>query len=205
MADAASRPRDRRRNRLRDEIAAVALDLFVENGYDNVTTEEIAAAADVAPRTFFRYFATKQATLWPAHEQQLAAFRDLLWSGAPSESVFSSIRRAMTTIARFYEDDYDVFIRRTTIMIESPNLWAYLRELQQPWADEVAEFSAQRLPNARDRLLPRLIGASSVAAQEVALKAWIQSGGRESYSELTEQMLLSLENLRSAVAVVKRH
>ena len=55
--------RDRQRAQIRADIRRAAFRLFVERGYDAVTTEEIAAAAGVSPRTFFRHVPTKEELL----------------------------------------------------------------------------------------------------------------------------------------------
>ncbi len=55
--------RDRQRAQIRADIRRAAFRLFIEHGYDAVTTEEIASAAGVSPRTFFRYVPTKEELL----------------------------------------------------------------------------------------------------------------------------------------------
>ena len=55
--------RDRKKIRTRDKIRSEAMRLIVANGYANTTIEQIAAAADIAPSTFFRYFPTKESVL----------------------------------------------------------------------------------------------------------------------------------------------
>src|SRR5512147_435167 len=52
--------RQRKRARTRAALIASALELFARQGYEATTIDEIAAAADVSPRTYFRYFATKE-------------------------------------------------------------------------------------------------------------------------------------------------
>jgi AcrR family transcriptional regulator len=181
--------RERRRTRQREEIGKVALDLFAQRGYDEVTVEEIADAADVSPRTFFRYFSSKQATLWPIHEDQLETFREALWAGEGDEPLFDSISRALTQAAGFYDQDYAGLVRRTSIMLQSPSLRAYFHELQQPWAEEIAALAADRLGLEEDALGPRVIGLASVAAIQAAIQSWIRSDGQESYAQLTAEAL----------------
>src|SRR6266545_7692516 len=52
--------RERTRRAVRDELTQLAKDLFVEKGYDETTIDDLAAAAGMSRRTFFRYFASKE-------------------------------------------------------------------------------------------------------------------------------------------------
>jgi AcrR family transcriptional regulator len=57
--------RERKKRRTREAVRLAAFDLFQKNGYPHTTVEQIADAADVSPRTFFRYFPNKAALLIP--------------------------------------------------------------------------------------------------------------------------------------------
>ena len=52
--------RERKKRDRRESIEAVALNLFEADGFCNATVDDIASAADIAPRTFFSYFPTKE-------------------------------------------------------------------------------------------------------------------------------------------------
>ena len=52
--------RDRTRERVRADIAEYAMTLFAEQGFDETTVDQIAEAVGISPRSFFRYFATKE-------------------------------------------------------------------------------------------------------------------------------------------------
>src|SRR5437660_815824 len=64
MARGDRSPRGEHADRRRAELLDAALDLFSVYGYDETTTDEIAEAAGVSPRTFFRYFPTKESVLF---------------------------------------------------------------------------------------------------------------------------------------------
>ena len=85
--------RERKKADTRARVMAVALRLFAERGFGPTTCEEIAAAADVAPRTFFRYFPTKADVLFGDHDDLLEALREALATRAPEEPVVRVVRR----------------------------------------------------------------------------------------------------------------
>jgi AcrR family transcriptional regulator len=74
--------RELQRLETRRMLAEHALRLFHDQGFDETTVEEIAAAAGVSPRTFFLHFATKSAAAFPDHEERVAAFVERLGDGA---------------------------------------------------------------------------------------------------------------------------
>ncbi|MFM2078546.1 MAG: hypothetical protein RJA49_2436 [Actinomycetota bacterium] len=65
MIDVRPSLRDRKKDATRQQIEDVAWELFTTQGFDETTVQQIADRANVAPRTFFRYFPTKEAVLYP--------------------------------------------------------------------------------------------------------------------------------------------
>lgn len=70
--------RERAREVLREELADVALCLFEEHGFDHTTVDDIAVAAGISPRTFYRYFGTKEDVLFGDLPPTADALRDTL-------------------------------------------------------------------------------------------------------------------------------
>src|SRR4029450_4190887 len=85
--------RERKRTRTRLMIQAEAFRLFAEKGYSETTVEEIADAAAISPRTFFRYFPTKEdVVLWDEYDPQVA---ELLAARPAEEPVAESVRAVL--------------------------------------------------------------------------------------------------------------
>jgi AcrR family transcriptional regulator len=69
MTDELPGLRERKKLRTRSTLIDVAVDLCLRQGYDKTTVEQIAAAADVSPRTFSRYFPTKESVIAAAADE----------------------------------------------------------------------------------------------------------------------------------------
>jgi AcrR family transcriptional regulator len=88
-----------RRELMAAEIENIALDLFVHRGYANVSVEDLASAAGVSARTFYRYFATKEdvLTLYP---KRLTAFvRSALLEEAVGRPIFDAFSAVLMKLA----------------------------------------------------------------------------------------------------------
>ncbi len=83
----------------RDRLQGAALDLFARHGYAATTTSEIAEAAGVTQRTFFRHFADKEEVLFGADEELLAAVLDGARSAEPAADPALVVRAALRGLA----------------------------------------------------------------------------------------------------------
>ncbi|SNY73039.1 TetR/AcrR family transcriptional regulator [Paractinoplanes atraurantiacus] len=95
--------RDRKREQNRVKTVEVAWRLFMERGYDNVTVADICAAADIAPRTFHRYFAAKEDVVTDPIRRMAAIVTDHLASApaglAPAELISAAMREVGAFVA----------------------------------------------------------------------------------------------------------
>lgn len=93
--------RERKKRRTRAALHDAAMRLFAERGYEATTVADIAAAADVAPRTFFAYFPVKEDVVYAAYEQKLSRFDELLAARPPGTTAVDALR---TWIAEMAEE-----------------------------------------------------------------------------------------------------
>src|ERR1017187_2220120 len=87
--------RERKKLATRRSLRRHALDLVAQRGFAHVTVEDIAEAADVSPRTFFNYFPSKEAALFGAYPERLAALREGVLHRAPGEPALDALRQVM--------------------------------------------------------------------------------------------------------------
>jgi AcrR family transcriptional regulator len=168
------------RQRQREETAAAieqtALALFAEHGFGAVTSEEIARAAGLSRRTFFRYFPGGKEEVVLAHLHRVfARLPALLADRPPHESALVALREAFLEQARD-EADRGSFRARFAIMSSVPAVAAQALVEQMRLAELLEHLVAVRLAaNPSSDLRPRLIVTTVMAAFSTAVAQWVSS------------------------------
>src|SRR5436305_13016373 len=108
--------RERKKAKTRKVLADTATELFAERGFDHTTVEEIAEACDVSPRTFFRYFASKEAVLLRDADEKREVLVAGLRARPAGESPLQSIRESMIDTLAGLEHDRDRMLVQSRIM-----------------------------------------------------------------------------------------
>lgn len=138
--------REQQKARTRQRLVQVALSLFEERGFDEVTVEEIADAAMVSPRTFYRYFGTKEAVLYDGQDDQLTLLHDVITSQPREEPPLAAIRAAVLVLARQAAGTADISLRRARISGSTTSLGEYQRSTLIPrWEEALTLAVAERL------------------------------------------------------------
>src|SRR4051812_9335790 len=86
-------------DRTRQAIIDAAFELFLERGYAATTVDDIAFAADVAPRTFFRYFPTKESVLFHDSEAKVEVIRERMMQRPAGESAAEAVFAVLVSLA----------------------------------------------------------------------------------------------------------
>src|SRR5436305_7665956 len=171
--------RERHRKRTAADLEAAALDLFCERGFDAVTIDDIAAAADVSRRTFFRYFASKEDVILSDHPKRLDELQAALDRRPAEEPALTALRHAIMSLVTTYEEQREHMLRRFRLMTTTPSLEARSLCLQRNWETSVTAMLAARMgvDPAKD-LRPGVVAATAMAAMRVATANWLARGGR---------------------------
>ena len=164
-------PKERRRLRLRREIAQAAVELFETRGFAATTTEAIADAADISQSTFFRQFARKEDPIFYDLDERLAAMR-ADFEAPGHDTAWQTIRAAFINNADRWETEDPTTLRRVRLFHSEPALTARYLEYCLKWEDAVAElFAHERGGNAEPDVHCRLIAGAAVTAFRAAFRA----------------------------------
>jgi AcrR family transcriptional regulator len=182
--------RARKKERTRRVIQAEALRLFTEKGFEATTIEEIAAAADVAPRTFFRYFPTKEEVVfWPVYRPLLGG----LMAARPDESAVQALFHAIVDgLSAFYDQDRERVLDRLKLAFRTLALHPRLRQEQATTAQAMTAVLAQRLGMSPDKLEVRAMAAAIAAALWVAVEEWQAVDGQMELGPLIQRALATV-------------
>jgi AcrR family transcriptional regulator len=180
--------RDRKKDRTRRTLQAEALRLFAEKGYQATTIEEIAAAAEVAPRTFFRYFPTKEEVVFWADYQ--LRFEEFVAARPEDEPALEALRGGIVDgLADVYDQDRERLLERIKLSFRTPALHPRLRQQQAGWAAGMAQILAHRLGVPPEDLEVRAVTAAVAAALFVAIEEWQAHDGQRDLRALIDQAL----------------
>ena len=190
--------RERKKEQTREALARAVLKLSKKRGFDHVTVEDIAAACDVSPRTFFRYFASKEDALFASNTARRDMVLAALNAQPPELTVFDALEGAVRTLVGDYEGERDLLRRRHQIVMTSASLQSRSAERSQTWEAHLVEHLRRsgRSPDLTDTEL-RLVVAATLAALRLSVDAWLAS---DDTGELHDLLEVGFRRLRSGLS-----
>ncbi|MFI7358933.1 TetR/AcrR family transcriptional regulator [Streptomyces avidinii] len=182
--------RERKKAQTRRTIQEHALRLFLEQGYQNTTVEEIAAAAGVSHMTFFRNFPTKEAVV--ESDDYDALIVRLVQERPPHEDGLTALRNALGEgLEAVYATGRDTLLARTRLILETSALRARTWDTQYATQRLFADALRSRDPQESD-LSSRVTAAAALAAVTTALAAWVESDGALELPALVDEAFSAL-------------
>ena len=168
--------RERKKTQTRDALVAAAFDLFARKGYEHTTVDDIADAANVSPRTFFRYFATKDDVIFSGFAEAKAELLAALEARPTSEPAITSLRHAALAVSSRESDDVGATRTVLGLLATTPSLTHTYLGLLGDIEAAVVGWAAGRLGTSTNDLRPRLVAAAGIAARRAAVDAWREQG-----------------------------
>jgi TetR/AcrR family transcriptional regulator, regulator of mycofactocin system len=178
----------RRRATSRAELEQAAFVLFAVRGFDATTVDEIAAAAGIGRRTFFRYFPSKNDIPWGAFEAELERMRVRLKACPPEIPLADAIRVALIDFNRVTPAQVPLHRRRMELILRVPTLLAHSTLRFTAWREVVAEFAAERTGRRQDDLAPQTIAHAVLGVAIAAYEHWLDDPDSDLGALLDEAM-----------------
>jgi AcrR family transcriptional regulator len=177
-----------------DAIYNAALDLFTENGFDETTIEDVANAAGVSRRNFFRYFASKDDLLALSIKNYGVVLSDAVKSAPSSHSPFDVVREAvlsaMTHTAALPRTREVILIASRSSAARQAHM-SRLTEVE----DSLAKAFATRLRNAsRDQMNPRMLAGLTLLILNSAISSWF-TGEQQNLDTAAKRALANLNRI----------
>ena len=168
--------RERKRQAVRDHLSDVALQLLADRPFDAVTVDEIAAAAGVSRRTFFRYFTSKEEVVLSFLDDMGARLHDAIVARPPDEPPLQAVHTALRPRIAAVAADAERTLRFVRLLQTSPSLRAQELERRARLRELVADAIAQRLgTDLNAGLRPRLLASIALVPFDVAVATWFDS------------------------------
>lgn len=158
----------------RGELEQVALALFAAGGFEATTVDDIAAAAGIGRRTFFRYYASKNDVVWGEFEAGLQGLRARLATGPVDQPLLASLRAAVLAFNALSPWQESAHRERMSLILTVPALQAHSTLRYAAWRAVIAEHAAARLGVRPEDLLPQVVAHSCLGAALTAYEQWLR-------------------------------
>ncbi len=174
-------------------LQQAALELFATRGFDQTTAAEIAEAAGLTERTFFRYFGDKREVLFYGQDRFVQVFLDGMDAAPANTTPMKLIAAAIDGAASFFPDERRTFSRMRQAVIDSNPA------LQERERHKLAGLAMTIAAALRDRGV--LEPAATLAAESgatvfgIAFSQWISEGERRSLGSIAAYTLTELRAL----------
>lgn len=196
-----SRPvtmRERTRRIAQTELTVVAQDLFLEHGYEQTTVDQIAAAAGMSKRTFFRYFPSKDDLVIGKYDLFGDRMADALDARPEDEPVWESLRRVFDIALDYVQDDHQRARNDAmeAIVRSTPQLYAgYLEKMQriqQLLIGRVAvRIGSDGAAGEEDPRAAAIVGAA-FACMQAARASWFASDQAGTFDQMLDNAMGAL-------------
>jgi mycofactocin system transcriptional regulator len=161
------------------ELELLALELFAERGFEATTVDDLAEAAGIGRRTFFRYFPSKNDVVYGDFDAALDGLRSALAATPASVPLLDGIRDAVLAFNALPAGAEPQHRVRMSLVLHTPALQAHSTLRYAGWRAVIAEHAAGRLGVPLDSLEAQLVAHQALACAVTAYEQWLARPGSD--------------------------
>jgi mycofactocin system transcriptional regulator len=161
------------------ELELLALELFAERGFEQTTVDDLAEAAGIGRRTFFRYFASKNDVVYGDFDAALGELRARLAATPEEVPLWDGIRDAVLAFNALPTGAEPQHRVRMSLVLHTPALQAHSTLRYAGWRAVIAEHAAAWLGVAVDALEAQLVAHQALACAVTAYEQWLARPGTD--------------------------
>ena len=191
--------RGRARRAVRREISDAAMDLFVRQGFEPTTVDQIVAAAGISRRSFFRYFATKEDVVLGDLLDRGERVRAALARRPTAESPWEAIRAALLVLREEVPVPGGDELVLARMLYGTPALRAHHLQKQLGWQDMLVPVLADRLrarggaPASAEHRAAAIV-ATALVCLDTATTTWLATDGARTLDELWDEAVAAVRD-----------
>lgn len=155
------------------ELSNISLRLFLENGFDETTVDDIVKATGIGRRTFFRYFPTKNDLPWGNFDELLDTMRRHLATISNDLPIFDTLRDAVIDFNNFASDEISHHRARMWLILNTPSLNAYSTIKYAEWRNVIAEYVGRRIGQSVDAIGPQSVAWACLGLALSSYEQWL--------------------------------
>lgn len=157
----------------REELELIALQLFADRGFDATTVDDVAEAAGIGRRTFFRYFASKNDVIWGDFDAALEHLRLQLAAIPPETALIDGLAEAVCAFNALPAGAEPQHRVRMAMVLHTPTLQAHSTLRYAGWRAVVADHIAERRGEDSQDFGPQLLAHQLLASCVAAYEQWL--------------------------------
>lgn len=181
---------ERKRRAVRAELSEVALELLTGRDFDAVTIDDIAAAAGVSRRTFFRYFSSKEDVVFAFLDHWAARLAEDIVARPRAEDPVTAVQHSFRLLTAAYEDRALNLVR---LVGKTPSLRSQERINREHLRIAVVGGLSKRLGLKENDMRAQVLATMAFAPLDAAMLSWFGSRSNENVGELLDEGLATFE------------
>jgi AcrR family transcriptional regulator len=181
--------RELTRRTVRTQIAEQAMVLFVAQGFEETTVEQIATQVGMSARSVFRYFDTKEDMVVGSMQESGVRLADALAARPAGEDPWQALRGALGVLLTAVAEDRERALARSRMFASTPSLRAARQQKQARWRELLVPGVLERLGETSDglrELRAQAITCAVLGCLDVAMARWSAADGSGSLDELVD-------------------